>query len=110
MGTQGEIDFTGAELRDIGMKQATDNANEKIPSWSELAYKFLLSYINCHKEFMAEDVRKASEGIVPEPPHKRAWGSIFVKAAKNKLIISNGTRKVNNPKAHCANAAVWEVI
>lgn len=110
MNQQQQIDFTGADLRDIGMKKATDNADSKTPEWSELAYKFLLSYISCHKEFMAEDVRKASEGIVPEPPSKRAWGSIFVKAAKNKLIVTNGTRPVNNPKAHRANAALWERI
>jgi len=53
----------------IGIKRAEQNANDKHKNWSGLAYLFLLAYINDgHNEFMAEQVRNASRGIVPEPP------------------------------------------
>lgn len=100
---------TGAELRDIGMKKAVDNADNSVSNWSELAYSFLLKFIKSNSTFMAEDVRIASIGIVPEPPSLRSWGLILVKASKNNLIESHKTSKVKNPKAHSANANVWNV-
>lgn len=99
----------GQELRDLGIKKALDNAN-KVFDWAELAYKFLLIYTKSNKEFMAEEVRAASIGIVPEPPSNRAWGGVFVHASKSKLIKRIGYKQVTNPKAHRTPATLWEVI
>lgn len=104
------MDFTsGEDLRDEGMERAITHANEETENWSDIAFDFLKRFINSHAFFMAEDVREASYGIVPEPPHKRAWGGIIRRAATEGLIISCGIRKVKNPTAHCANAALWGV-
>lgn len=102
--------FSGQELRDIGMKQATDHADQKIEKWSDRAYDFLLEFIKTNKEFMAEDVRNASEGTLELPPSNRAWGSIFVKAARAGMIKRKGYRQVKNAKAHCTPATLWEVL
>lgn len=102
--------FLGKKLRDEGIKKSYDNAENKNNEWGKFAYLFLLEYIKTNKEFMAEDVRVASEGIVSEPPSKRAWGAIFVLAKKNKIIKSIGFCSVKNPKAHRTPATLWAVI
>lgn len=100
--------FESKKRRDIGIDKALKNANTKTEKWSKYAYDFLLGYIKTKKTFLAEDVRVASSGVVPEPPSKRAWGSIFVMAKKNNLIKSIGYRSVKNPKAHRTPATLWK--
>ncbi len=92
---------------EAGMQQAVDHANEASKQWSERAYKFLCNYLGSGKEFMAEDLRKESQSIVPEPPSLRAWGAIIRRASKNGLIERIGYRNVSNVKAHSTPAAVW---
>ena len=100
---------TGAQLRDAGIKQAVDHANDVHESWSDQAYRFLLVYVCEHSEpFLCEDVRAAAEGIVPEPPSKRAWGGSVTRASNAGLITCIGTKKVKNPQAHCTKANLWQ--
>ncbi len=101
--------FESNQNRDKGINQSLENAENNTNNWSKLAYKFLLEYSKSNKEFMAEDVRIASTGIVPEPPSKRAWGGVFVRAKINGIIYSNGYSKVSNPKAHRTPATLWRV-
>lgn len=113
--TQTTIDFSlpspsGTELRDKGIEKAVEHANHVYTQWSEKAFDFLLKYLQTAQEFMVEDVRKASEGIVPSPPSLRAWGGVIVRAAKANLIKKIGFRNVTNAKAHCTPASVWEKI
>lgn len=98
----------GAQLRNSGMNQAETHANHLHHGWSHEAYSFLEGYARINPTFMAEDVRTASAGVVPPPPSKRAWGAVIVRAAKAGIITSLGTRKVKNPRAHCANATLWK--
>jgi len=102
--------ITGEHLKNKGMQQAVDNADNQHPTWSAKAYQFLLNYAKNHREFMAEDVREAALLIVPEPPSYRAWGSVFLKAARNNIIKRAGYRSVKNIKAHRTPATVWEVV
>ena len=62
----------GSQLRDKGIKQAIDSANNTHEKWSEKAYKFLVSYIKSQDEFMTEDLRLASEKEIPVS----IWGQI----------------------------------
>lgn len=101
---------TGASLRDKGIAQAIDHADKVEEKWSEKAYDFLLKYIQSHDEFMAENVREASKGILSEPPNLRAWGGIFMKARCAGLIYRITFKSVENAKAHCANASFWGVV
>ena len=101
--------FDGAYYRDTGMKLAVKNANIKTENWSEMAYKFMLEYIKKADEFMVEEVRFTSFGIIPQPPSKRAWGSIVCRVAKQGLIHRIGYRSVKNVKAHCTPATLWKV-
>lgn len=102
--------FQSRVNRDIGIKKAEDHANSVHESWSDKAYEFLRQYIRHDAEFMTEQIREASEGIVPEPPSKRAWGSIVLKAARAGLIKKIGYKSVSNPKANATPATLWRVV
>lgn len=110
MGKQLDIFTDGRIMRDAGIAQAITHADEVCEKWSEKAYRFLQWYLQHHKEFMTEDVRKASEYIIEIPPSERAWGGVIVRACKAGLIRQIGYRKVTNARAHCANAARWEAV
>jgi len=98
---------SGEDLRDEGIEQALNHANETAERWSEIAYDFLKRYMLDNPVFMAENVREAAANIVPEPPSKRAWGGVLVRAAKEGLIIRMGFRNVKNARAHCTPATLW---
>lgn len=106
--------FTGRELRDSGMALAESHANAVHSNWSENAMNALITYINVgHKEnFMCEDVRAYAEDkcLVDAPPNNRAWGGIFARASRKKVIKRVGYGQVKNPLAHHANAAVWSAV
>jgi len=103
--------FTATSLKEKGMQTAIDHADAVCPGWSDTAYKFFIEWLSQKKSgypFMVEEVREAAAMAgIPEPPSKRAWGSLTAKARRNGHIVSIGTRQVKNPKAHMANAGVW---
>lgn len=102
--------FTGQQLSELGQQLAIENANDKVPEWSELAFNFLKEYIKKHDVFMAENIRSAAKGIVPDAPSARAWGGIMCKAKFEKLIVKIGIQSVKNPQAHSANANLWQRV
>lgn len=109
--SQQSIDFNisqARERRDEGMERAYINAHAVNPNWGEIAYDFLVGYIKINPVFQVEDVRFASQGIVPTPKSQRAWGQVILRAAKENLIFQDGFRKVRNVKAHRTPAAVWK--
>lgn len=111
MQTQLQFDIQRArERRDTGMQRAVDHADAVTPSWSDRAYEFLVEYVKSHPVFMVEDVRYASQGIIPAPPSARAWGAVVTRAAKAGLIYQDGFKKVKNVKAHSTPAAVWKRV
>ena len=100
---------SGSQLRDKGIKQAINNANDTHEKWSEKAYKFLVDYIKSHKEFMTEELRIDSEKEIPKPPSNRAWGGIILRAVRAGLVHRVGFSSVKNIKAHRTPATVWRV-
>lgn len=112
MTIQSELVFTGRELRDGGIIVAANNANFHFHGWSNMAFEALKCYLRQNKTpFMCENVRKYAADILelPNPPHSRAWGAIFQRAAKENLIRKVGYGQVENPKAHCCYATLWAV-
>lgn len=101
----------GEVLRDAGMQQAIDNAEQETPNWSDLALDMVRAFIRAYPdlEFMTEDVREWAHNHkgLPETSSKRAWGSVIIRAAKLDLIVKVRIGQVKNPTAHCANANVW---
>lgn len=105
--TQTDLNFRGEDLRDRGMQQAVDHADQVEVGWSDIALKFVMYYALNNRTFSGEQVRAASRGLVPEPPHLRAWGGVMMKAAKMAIIRKCGYVQVENPNAHKATAALW---
>lgn len=107
------FDIPAAErARDAGIKQACDNAEDKIPSWNDIAYEYLVEKLKTiHSPFMTEDIRAMAEaGGVPIPPSKRAWGGIIKRAQKNGLVAHAGFSQVKDENSHRAVAAQWRVL
>lgn len=104
-----ESETTKEQLRDAGIRQAVDHADMLHINWSENAFQYLKHYIRDNKVFMAEDVRESARGIIPEPPSKRAWGGVIVRAVKQGMITRIGFSNVKNIKAHCTPATLWSV-
>ncbi len=102
----------GARRRDKGIKQSVDHAEDVHIGWSKKALDFLEAYAKAHHRFSCEMVRIEAKGKVPEPPSLRSWGSIMVLGSRKprKWITQIDFTHVTNPKAHMANAAVWESL
>lgn len=92
-----QLDLTlpkARELRDAGMKQALDHAEAVHDGWKNEAYTFLLQFAKEHREFQSEDVGDAHKAAGhPQPPTRRAWGSLYVKAAREGYIVQDGTAR-----------------
>lgn len=102
----------GRANRDAGIKKAVANANKKTSDWSKMAYNYFVAFLNDrHTPFMCEDARVyAEQNGLPEPPSKRAWGMIILKAKKESIITRCGMGTVKNPNANNANASIWTKI
>jgi len=107
--TQPQLDISFAkQARDKGIKRAKDHADSVHDKWSDIAYEFLKEFIRAQRQpFLAEDFRMAVADSIPQPPHNRAFGGLFMRAAKAGLIERVGYAPVKNWKAHRANASVW---
>lgn len=103
--------FQSRSNRDEGIQRAVDSANRKDAGWSEKAFEMFREWLKgwpVGYEFLIEDFRiSAKIRGLPDPPSKRVFGHIAVRAKKMGLIKSNETRKVKNPDANRANAALW---
>lgn len=92
-----------------GINQALDNANNKIPAWSEQALDHLIAFLNNYPfPFQAEEVRKfAADRGLPNPPVNRAWGGVMLGAARKGIIKKIGFQQTTNKVAHGSLAGVW---
>ena len=109
---------TAAEiLRDEGMRQAVEHADAVHGNWSERAMDMLKDYLELLRyglgegqQFTSEMVREYAEQMgLPDPPDKRAWGAVMVKAARAGLIVKKGWTTSRNPKVHCSPTSLWEI-
>jgi len=78
--------------------------------WVDEALYFLIEFLDELKdddEFMAEDIRYASEDFVTKPKNARSWGSVMLRAQKEGYIMGVGYDKVKNVNAHRTPAKLW---
>lgn len=80
-------------------------------TWTKDALTLLSQFIKGKKQFMCEDFRGYCElHDLDMPKSGRAFGILMRVAKGQGLIRQAGFKAVNNPIAHRANAAVWEVV
>lgn len=102
---------TGEELKQEGIAQAINHANAVEPTWGDRAFALFSMYIHMHPEkaiLKTEDARQyAEEQGLEEPPTKRAWGAIALRAARAGLIVKQGYTTCDNPKTHKGLTTLW---
>jgi hypothetical protein len=94
MSEQQTIDFEAARAaRDAGMTQAGEHAERVQAGWKDQAFEFLVRFARRRRFFISEDVSDASkeDPTFPQPPTDRAWGSIYVRAAREGVIVQDGS-------------------
>ena len=92
--------------------QATDHADRVIQSWSDKAYAQLVLYNDIHgyHRFCATDVRRwATQRGLSVPPHNRAWGGVFQRASRAKIIVRAGASfcEFEAENSHPTIVAFW---
>lgn len=101
------------DARDAGIGRAVDHAERVTPAWSEIAFCALVAFIarwQVGARFTSETVRDSVEGrAVPVPPHLRAWGGVFLRAANASLIAKAGYVEATAPNCHCGTLTAWVV-
>lgn len=101
------------QLRDIGIQRAVEHADAEIPSWSDIAFDNLRMFLRYapDSQFMGEDVRGyATTRGLPDPPDKRAWGAVMLRAARAGLIRKIGYAHAKDPKVHRSINPLWERV
>jgi hypothetical protein len=105
----------GEKLRDAGIQQASDNAENNNPGWNQKAFNLFSTWIKergTGRQFKVEDFRVHCElgELIERPPHDRAYGSLAIRAVKAGLIKKIGYATVINPKAHRTPCTLWQVV
>lgn len=109
--SQLQIKYSGKELKEKGIKRAIDNAERVNPGWKETAYWYFKYWIRYQdRPFKLESFREWCKDLIPPPPSLRAFGGVVQRAKKENLIRHVGFTQVENPKAHHANASLWQRI
>lgn len=104
---QGTLELA-ERLRDDGIARASEHADNVVPTWSMVARGYMELFARRGTDFMAEDVRAYAESRgFALPPDRRAWGSIFQRAAKKGIIRRVGYAPNKDPGSHCSPKSVW---
>lgn len=95
-----------ARMRERGMDRALTTAEAQYDAWATKAYAFLGAYARTHASFAGwELVRAANDsGQVPVVSGK-AWGAVFVRAARAGLLEKAGFAP--DPNRHNNPAPRW---
>lgn len=110
------MDNTDARAaRDAGIQRAAEHAEEVHPDWhakaDEALRLFAAGMRASGKAFTSEDVRNSIvAAFVPQPPHLRAWGAVFQRAARAGLITKAGIVESRAAHCHCAHVASWKAV
>lgn len=82
---------------------AADNAGAE---WKAAAYLAFKLHAMRHLHFTTEEVRAANPDL-PPPPDDRAWGSIALKAKREKIVIGSGWVRANSRTVHGMVVTKW---
>jgi hypothetical protein len=97
-------------LRDEGIERAAAHAG---PAWGERAYALLRAFIARYPKdtvFMIEDVRAFAKAQIEEPPDRRAWGAVAVRARRAGLIEKFGYQTHKDPVRHMGASMSWRIV
>lgn len=108
------IDFEARAQRDAGIRKAVDHAEDVTPGWSDRAFDMLRCFADDHRlngggDFSSEDFRTYASNLgLPSPPHLRAFGGVFLRAARAGLIVKTGFTTARAAHVHQSILATWK--
>lgn len=94
---------------ELGIKKAEAAGNRAGIEWKNKAYDAFVEYAKNHQTFTVEQVISDSFNV-PNPPDKRAWGSIAIKAKKNGIVENAGWTRSLNKNKHGIPVALWKSL
>lgn len=93
-----------------GIKRAIDHADSVSPGWKQSAMDYLRGWCmgmkGSGRGFLAEDVRRNADRVLPPPTDPRAWGAVFREAANEGLIVKTGSYAPSKT-GHCRPMPLW---
>jgi hypothetical protein len=109
--------FEHADTRALareGMKRAADHADAVYsePKWTDQAFDYFRRYAKTHAMFMTEDVRVWSyeNGLPHDPAQGKSWGTVAVRACRDKVVVSDHMAPTKIPPAHSCKRDVWKSL
>lgn len=92
--------------RDSGMQRAQDHAEEASPGWADRAFAALCAHATRGGRFTSYEFRMAAYGQgLDAPPTDKAFGPVFLRAAKAGVIRKAGYAQ--HPERHASPTPVW---
>lgn len=92
----------GHALKLEGMSIASDAQDKHKPGWSDRAYEAIVAIANSKEYVHVNDVLKI---FTERPKHFNAWGGIWSRAIRNRVIRPTGMRRCCNDKRKHAHAS-----
>lgn len=112
--SQMAIDFdapplaVAVEMGRIGMQRAEEHAQAESPGFSELALEMLRHYAETRADpFTSEEVTEWASSAGVNPPDRRAWGGVFLRAARLG-VIRRSTQTYRRRLGHGSLGVMWE--
>jgi hypothetical protein len=96
-------------LRDEGMATAYSAQKEKQPDWGAHAYAAIVTIARTQPTVHIDDVLAT---INQKPHHANAWGSVWMRAIKNRVIERTGMTRPceTDPKKHAHQYPVYRSL
>lgn len=97
-----------AQLRDAGMRLAASAQDGKHPGWSELAYAAIVAVAKRQEHLFVDDVLRE---LRADPHHPNAWGGVWMRAIRSRVIEDSGhTKRSADPKKHAHKYTVYRSL
>jgi hypothetical protein len=76
-------------LRERGMSLAADAQDRAAPAWADEAFNAIVKVARCQSTVFVDDVWPK----VAPPAHHNAWGAVWMRAIKGRIIEKTEKRK-----------------
>jgi len=91
------------EQKNLAIKQVAENAG----AWMDQALS-AMRFLSKRRQWTGEDIRLTLEMTVGSPHHHNAWGSLILRAIRDKLIIPTGRYvPMKTGKSHARKTPVY---
>ena len=111
MTIQPDLFASARAARDAGMARALDHAEAVEPRWGDVAYQALTTFVRWYTApgpFTSFEFREWARPRLSAPPTDKAFGPVFVRAARAGIIRKVGYAP--HPERHGSPTVLWEAV